>query len=133
MDGLGAVEGLFGMFQNGFTVDGIVAILRIFITLSLLSVLYTVINRVGGSLMIRLFNKRIEPGAELGMQMNDGSTYVAKVLKVGWFRVFLLDSETGGLMDPTTNGFNSDTKHYLPTSSGSAGKFIEKTAADFGM
>jgi hypothetical protein len=82
--------------------------------------------------MIRFFNNRVEPGTALGMQMNDGSVYVAKVLKVGWFRVLLLHSETGGLMDPTTNAFNADTKHYLTSKPEGAGAFMDKTAADFG-
>lgn len=133
MDGLNAVEGLLGMFQNGFTIDGILTILRIFLVLCLVSVLYTVVSRVSASIMIRFFNSRIEPGTALGMQMNDGSTYVAKVLKVGWFRVLLLHSGTGGMMDPTTNAFNAEAKHYLTTTSKGAGAFMDKTAADFGL
>ena len=132
MDGLNAVEGLLGMFQNGFTWDGTLAISRIFLVMCLLSVLYTVVSRVSGSIMIRFFNKRVEPGTALGMQDNAGVPFVAKVLKVGWFRVFLLHSGTGGLLDPTTNSFNAKTKHYLPTKPEGAGEFMSLTAADFG-
>lgn len=132
MDGLTAVEGLFGMFQNGFTIGGSLAISRIFLAMCLLSVSYIVVNRISGSIMIRFFNSRIKPGTALGMQDNAGVPFVAKVLKVGWFKVLLLHSETGGLLDPTTNAFNAETKHYLPTTSEGAGEFFHLTAADFG-
>lgn len=127
------IEVFMGMIQNGFTMDGIMSILRLLFIACLLKVLYTGVNRVSGSVMIRLFNKRIEPGAYLNRMTPDGKTFTVKVLKVGLFRVFLLHCGTGGLLDPTTNEFNAKERHYAYVYPENPGKFHEKTASDFGL
>lgn len=127
------IELLFDMFQNGFTVDGILMIFRIFFVLCVLKVCYTSIERISGSLMIRFFNNRIEPGAYLNRMTSDGKPFTVKVLEVGWFRVYLLHCGTGGLLDPTTNEFNSKERHYAYVTPDEPGEYHEKTASDFGL
>lgn len=126
------VKVFLDMIQNGFTSDGMVFIAQVFLAACVVKVLYNVVERVSASIMIRITG-RAKPGTYLCEQRLGGQVFIAKVLKVGWFRVFLLNCETGGLLDPTTNEYSSGANHYLPLDYDAAGEYRDRTADYFGL
>ena len=107
-----AAETIMGMMANGVNMAALAQLAMMFATFCLCLALYKGANAIVASYQIKA-NSRLKEGETwLRMQRLGGQTYLAKFLKRGWFKVYLVNGDNEDLIEMTTEMFRDEPKVF---------------------